>query len=115
MASAVAVRVSSGASGDEARTVDVDGVVELGVLLHVVGNKPAVDANLGLALAQIFQGVARQSRSNALMSSILIHVRVRERDPPAGSLVRQVADDLAIDQCLVEAGGLVLAHLNRAR
>jgi hypothetical protein len=112
MASAAAVRVSSGASGDEGRTVDVDGVVELWVLLDVVGNKSAVDTSLGLALAQVFKRVARQCRSDASVPLVLVHVRVRERDPVAGSLVGQVTDDPAIDQRLVEAGGLVLAHLN---
>ena len=81
----------------------------------IVGNEPAVDANPGLALAQILQRVARQSRSDAPMPTILIHVGVRERHSPAGGLVRQVADDLAIDQRLVQAGGPVLAHLEGRR
>jgi hypothetical protein len=49
------------------------------------------------------------------MPFVWVHVRVGERDPPAGRLVCQVTDDPAIGQRLVEAGGLVLAHLNGGR
>lgn len=59
VASAPAGRVSRGASGDEGRTADVDSVVPLGVVLDVVGDKTAVDADLGRTLSQVFQGVAR--------------------------------------------------------
>lgn len=76
---------------------------------------PRGGSNLGLALAQVFQGLARHGRSDAPMPLVFVHVRVRERDPSAGSLVSQVTDDPAIDQRLVEAGGLVLAHLDGGR
>lgn len=59
VASALAGRVSRGARGDEGRAADVDGIVPLGVVLDVVGDKTAVDANLGRTLSQVFQGVAR--------------------------------------------------------
>ncbi len=57
--SASAGCVSRGAGGDEGRAADVDGIIPLGVALDVVGDKTAVDANLGRTLSQVFQGVAR--------------------------------------------------------
>src|SRR4051794_26085519 len=112
MASAPSLGLSSGVRGDERRTADVDGVVELRVLRDEVGNESAVDVDLGLGSAQVFQGEARQGRCDAMVPSIRIHVGVGERGASASGLIRQVADDVAIDQCLVEACCLVLAHLD---
>ena len=49
------------------------------------------------------------------MPLVWVYVRVGEHDPSAGRLVSEVADDAAIGQRLVEAGGLVLAYPNGGR
>ncbi|MDF1604081.1 hypothetical protein [Nocardioides sp. YIM 152315] len=90
----------------------LDRVLVLRVFANEVSYEAAVDPHPGLAVAEVLECEPGQRRRDPLMTMTRIHVGVRQRDSPTDHLVGELAYDLAVDECFIEAVPGVLAHFD---